>query len=95
MRTDAATAAGEQAAVGVVAAVHGVVIDVDFSPGGLPPISHALVVQRPSSALVVEVHAHLSGTTARCISLAAVTGVRRGLRECLRSRHVSKEEAEP
>jgi F-type H+-transporting ATPase subunit beta len=79
MRIDTPAAAGEQTAAGVVAAVHGVVIDVDFSPGGLPPIRHALVVQRPSSPLVVEVHAHLSGTTVRCISLASVTGVRRGL----------------
>jgi F0F1-type ATP synthase beta subunit len=55
----AAGAAGEQPAAGVVAPVHGVVIDVDFQAGRLPPISDALVIQRPSSPLVVEVHAHL------------------------------------
>ena len=70
---------GTPSAAGVVAAVHGVVIDVDFPAGRLPPIHHALVVQRPTSSLVVEVHAHLSETTVRCISLASVSGVRRGL----------------
>jgi len=74
-----AAGAGTPAAAGAVAAVHGVVIDVDFPAGGLPPINHALVVQRPASPLLVEVHAHLSETTVRCISLASVTGVRRGL----------------
>jgi F-type H+-transporting ATPase subunit beta len=74
-----AAGAGRGLVAGVVAAVHGVVIDVDFPAGGLPPIHHALVVQRPTSPLVVEVHAHLGVTTVRCISLASVSGVRRGL----------------
>ena len=74
-----ASAAGTPPVAGVVTAVHGVVIDVDFPAGSLPAISHALVVQRPTSPLVVEVHAHVNETTVRCISLGSVAGVRRGL----------------
>jgi F-type H+-transporting ATPase subunit beta len=65
---------------GRVAAVHGVVVDVDFPSGQLPPIGTALVVERPPRPpLTVEVHAHLSDTTVRGVSLATPTGIRRGL----------------
>ena len=73
------SAAGARPTAGTVAAVHGVVIDVDFPSGALPPIGHALVIQRPSLPLVAEVHAHLGDATVRCISLGSVTGVHRGL----------------
>ncbi|HYM69003.1 MAG TPA: F0F1 ATP synthase subunit beta [bacterium] len=65
---------------GRVAAVRGVVLDVDFPAGHLPGIGTALVVERPPSPpLTVEVHAHLSPTTVRGVSLAAPAGIRRGL----------------
>ena len=44
--------AGARPIAGTVVAMHGVVIDVDFPPGALPPISHALIIQRPSLPLV-------------------------------------------
>jgi F0F1-type ATP synthase beta subunit len=51
---------------GVVAAVHGVVLDVDVVPGRLPAIGHALVVERlPLPPLTVEVQAHLSAGSVR------------------------------
>jgi F-type H+/Na+-transporting ATPase subunit beta len=66
--------------VGLVAAVHGVVLDVDFPTGQLPAIGHALAIRRDAlPALTVEVHAQLSAVTVRCISLATPTGIRRGL----------------
>jgi F-type H+/Na+-transporting ATPase subunit beta len=65
---------------GRVVAVRGVVLDIDFPPGRLPAIGTALVVERPPlSPLVVEVHAHLSSETVRCVSLAAPTSIHRGL----------------
>jgi hypothetical protein len=36
----------EHIPTGRVAAIDGVVLDIDFPPGQLPAISHALVVQR-------------------------------------------------
>lgn len=66
---------------GRVAAVHGVVLDVDFPPGQLPAIGHALIVHRQHlPALTIEVQAQLSTVTVRAIALAAPVGVRRGLR---------------
>jgi F-type H+-transporting ATPase subunit beta len=67
-------------ACGVVAAVHGVVLDVDI-PAGLPPaIGNALLVRRDARPpLAVEVQAHLAPGSVRCIALGAPTGVRRGL----------------
>ncbi len=65
---------------GIVAAVHGVVLDVDVSTPTLPAVGHALLVQSPGRPpLAVEVQAHLSPTSVRCIALGARTGVRRGL----------------
>ena len=57
------SAAGARSTAGTVVAVHGVVIDADFPPGALPPIGHALIIQRPSLPLVAEVHAHLGDAT--------------------------------
>jgi F-type H+/Na+-transporting ATPase subunit beta len=65
---------------GRVAGLHGVVVDIDFPAGRLPAIGTALVVERPPrTPLTVEVHAHLSDTTVRGVSLASPTGIRRGL----------------
>jgi F-type H+-transporting ATPase subunit beta len=66
---------------GRVAAVHGVIMDVDFPAGQLPAIGHALVVERDNlPPLTLEVQAQLSPVTVRCISLASPTAARRGLR---------------
>lgn len=71
----------EHGVAGRVAAVHGVVLDVDFPPGQLPAIGHALIVHRePLPTLTIEVQAQLSALTVRAIALASPTGVRRGLR---------------
>ena len=67
--------------LGRVAAVHGVVMDVDFPPEQLPAIGHALVVYRDNlPPLTIEVQAQVSPLTVRCISLASPTAVRRALK---------------
>jgi F-type H+-transporting ATPase subunit beta len=66
---------------GRVAAVHSVVLDIDFPPGQLPAIGHALTMHRETlPALTVEVQAQLSAVTVRAIALASPVGIRRGLR---------------
>jgi F-type H+-transporting ATPase subunit beta len=65
---------------GLVAAVHGVVLDVDVITGELPAVGHALLVRRREAPpLAVEVQAHLSPTSIRCIALGVPTSIRRGL----------------
>jgi F-type H+-transporting ATPase subunit beta len=80
LQNDSLSKSHDDGLLGRVAAVHGVVMDVDFPPGQLPAIGHALVVQRHNLLpLTVEVQAQLSPATVRCISLASPTAVRRGL----------------
>jgi F-type H+-transporting ATPase subunit beta len=70
----------ESAAAGRVAAVHGVVLDVDFPEGTLPPIRDALIVERDGQGpIVAEVQSHLAPSTVRGLCLTAPTGLRRGL----------------
>ncbi len=65
---------------GRVAAVHDVVFDIDFPQGQLPAIGHALRIERPTlPPLILEVHAHVSRETVRCIALASPTGTHRGM----------------
>ena len=71
---------GTAAAAGVVAAVHGAVVDIDFPAGKLPAIDNAVHINREHrDSLVVEVQAHVSPQSVRCISLADPIGLRRGL----------------
>jgi F-type H+-transporting ATPase subunit beta len=66
---------------GTVAAVHGVIVDVDYPLAQLPAIGHAVVVERPGRPpLTMEVHAYAGPATARCICLESPEGMRRGLR---------------
>jgi F-type H+-transporting ATPase subunit beta len=75
-----ATAVGGEAEHGRVAAVHGVVLDVDFPAGALPSIRDAVLVERPDGRrIVAEVQAHVGPRTARCLCLTVPTGLRRGL----------------
>ena len=68
---------------GVIKQVMGPVIDVEFSPGQLPPIYTALTVSngyindQPDN-LVVEVAQHLGENTVRCIAMDVTEGLRRG-----------------
>jgi len=70
----------ESVRVGRVAAVHGVVLDIDFPEGALPAIRDALIVERDGRGpIVIEVQSHVSSGTVRGLCLTAPTGLRRGL----------------
>lgn len=70
----------ESPAAGEIAAVHGVVVDVDFRDATLPHVGHALLVDRPGERpAVLEVQSHLSRTCVRSVCLFGPRGMRRGL----------------
>ena len=67
---------------GWVVAVQGVVLDVQFSGGRLPPVGHAVLVQRPAGgSLTAEVQAHVGGDVVRCFSFSPLSGISRRLGE--------------
>ncbi|MCC6718844.1 MAG: F0F1 ATP synthase subunit beta [Acetobacteraceae bacterium] len=70
---------GEGDVPGRVIAVRGVVVDITFPSGPLPPIDDALTIgDAGPNALVAEVQAHLDDRTVRAIALYATDGLRRG-----------------
>jgi F-type H+-transporting ATPase subunit beta len=68
---------------GVIAAIHGDVVEVDFNLAGrerLPEVNEALVVARPDGTrMVLETHAHVSRRSVRAIALGDTRGLARGL----------------
>jgi len=66
---------------GIVASVRGVVVDVDFAAGALPPFETALPVDwdRPE-ARVLEVHSHVDTCAVRPIAMQTTAGLCRGTR---------------
>ena len=69
---------------GKVKEIIGVVIDVDFAGGELPPIYNALEVaeadQPSGSRLVLEVQQHLGESLVRCVAMDSTDGLTRGAR---------------
>lgn len=64
---------------GIVTAVHGGVVDVEFAEGLLPEIDEALIVEwEKPQPLVLEVHAHLDEHRLRGVALHATMGLARG-----------------
>lgn len=67
---------------GKVKEIIGVVIDVDFAGGELPPIYNALEVtedDRPTDGrLVLEVQQHLGESIVRCVAMDSTDGLARG-----------------
>ncbi|MFZ9887849.1 MAG: F0F1 ATP synthase subunit beta [Myxococcota bacterium] len=68
---------------GKITQVIGPVVDVEFPPGGLPPVLTALTLHNPAinerdDNLVVEVAQHLGENTVRCIAMDATEGLTRG-----------------
>ena len=77
-----ATAASGQS-VGRVKQVIGPVVDVEFDPGQLPEIKHAVKVSNASISkdeynLTLEVAQHLGDNTVRCIAMDSTEGLVRG-----------------
>ncbi len=69
---------------GTVKEIIGVVIDVDFTGGELPPIYNALEVNGDDAPtdgrLVLEVQQHLGENLVRCVAMDATDGLGRGAR---------------
>lgn len=66
-------------AVGIVKAIRGVVLDVDFPLGELPEIYEALEMDTESGRLVLEVQQHLGGGLVRSVAMDATEGLSRGM----------------
>jgi F-type H+-transporting ATPase subunit beta len=65
-------------ATGKIIQIVGVVVDVEFEKGTLPPIYNALTIQHDGRTLTLEVAQHLSETTVRAVSLSSTDGLQRG-----------------
>lgn len=63
---------------GTITQVVGVVVDVEFTGGGLPAIYDALLVQHNNKEITLEVAQHLDEKTVRAISLQSTDGLKRG-----------------
>jgi F-type H+-transporting ATPase subunit beta len=67
-------------ATGIIKAIRGVVIDVEYAAGELPGIYEALTVNHPDGrSIVLEVQQHLGGGMVRSVAMDATTGMPRGL----------------
>ncbi|MCO5190208.1 MAG: F0F1 ATP synthase subunit beta [Anaerolineae bacterium] len=67
-------------ATGIIRAIRGVVIDVEFPLGALPEIYEALELPGPDgNRLVLEVQQHLGGGMVRTVAMSATEGLSRGL----------------
>jgi len=69
--------------IGKISQVIGAVIDVEFEPGKLPEIYHALRVTNPAiddreNNLVLEVAQHLGENSVRTIAMDSTDGLKRG-----------------
>lgn len=67
-------------ATGIVKAIRGVVLDVEFPEGELPEIYEALEMQGPDgNRLVLEVQQHLGGGMVRSVAMSSTDGLARGV----------------
>lgn len=65
-------------ATGKVVQIVGPVVDVEFPQNAVPEILDALVIDRPSGELVLEVQQHLGENRVRTISMDSTDGLQRG-----------------
>lgn len=64
---------------GIIAAIHGDVIEIEFN-GGLPNINDSLVVKKMDGTnILLEVHDHISSTLVKAIALGFTQGLKRGM----------------
>jgi F-type H+-transporting ATPase subunit beta len=67
------------ASSGVVRAVRGAIVDVEFKLETLPAINEAVLIERdPGDMILAEVQAHVDRTIVRTIALSSTIGLRRG-----------------
>jgi F-type H+-transporting ATPase subunit beta len=67
-------------ATGIVKAIRGVVVDVDFPEGELPKIYESLEIERPEGRLVLEVQQHLGKGLVRTVAMDSMDGQARGIK---------------
>ena len=72
------TTTKDKTKTGHVVQVVGVVVDVEFAGGHLPPINTALKVTLNKQTLLLEVAQHLSEDVVRTVALASTDGLKRG-----------------
>lgn len=72
-----ATTLTEQSPVGSIDAIHGPVVDICVRY--LPPLNHALTVQRGADTIQLEVYQHLDDHRIRTLALHSTSGLARGL----------------
>lgn len=65
--------------VGAITAVNGPVVDVGYEKGELPRIREKLIVSVGGKERVMEVAAHIGGSSVRCIMLDPAEGLSRGM----------------
>jgi F-type H+-transporting ATPase subunit beta len=63
---------------GKIIQIVGVVVDVEFEKGHLPPIYNALTIKHDDRTITLEVAQHLSETAVRAVSLSSTDGLQRG-----------------
>jgi F-type H+-transporting ATPase subunit beta len=66
-------------AVGIVKAIRGVVVDVEFPQGELPEIYESLEITREEGRLVLEVQQHLNQELVRTVAMDSTDGLSRGV----------------
>ncbi|MEL7645316.1 MAG: F0F1 ATP synthase subunit beta [Anaerolineaceae bacterium] len=65
---------------GVIIRLVGVVVDVEFGSGDLPPIYNALMVRRKQGGdLILEIQEHVGTNVVRAIAMGSTAGLRRGM----------------
>lgn len=69
--------------VGRIVQVMGPVVDVEFDPGQLPELNHAILIDTQSEGmdikLTLEAAQHLGNNTVRCVAMSGTDGLKRGM----------------
>mgnify|MGYP000246309144 CR=1 FL=1 len=63
---------------GKITQVVGVVVDAEFADGDLPAINDALIIEKGSEKIYLEVAQHLNEKTVRSVALSSTDGLKRG-----------------
>jgi len=65
---------------GIIRAVIGPVVNVEFKKEEIPAINNALEVMDSSTKLALETRQHIGDNIVKCIALSATTGLKRGMK---------------
>ncbi len=65
---------------GIVRAIIGPVVSVEFEKGELPAINSAVELKAQDIPVVLEVHQHIGDNMVKCIALSPTSGLKRGMK---------------